>query len=190
MTLPSNIRIFFGIDLNEATKKSIGHFIQSLKKASKTYAIRWSRPENLHITLQFLDNFKSDDLHHLLDNVKKQLKNMSIKLSFSFTTLDLYPSPYHPRVIVLDVVPQSELESLSRAIGAGITASAYKTEDRAYRAHVTLGRIKQPNDVSLQFLNKQVVPIFEEITMDEIVLFRSEPQTCGSLYTVLERLSF
>ena len=69
-------------------------------------------------------------------------------------------------------------------------ASNYQSENRPFRAHLTLGRIKHTH-ANLNFLSEFTnTPVAEDILLKEIVLFRSEPQPEGSRYSVLERIGF
>jgi len=188
MTMPPVIRIFFAIDLPEAAKKKINSYLLALKKKAKTNAIRWSKPENLHITLQFLPEVQSAHLPKLLKHVQEKLKGGIKQSKIHFGKLCLFPNPYRPRVIVLEVTPQEELAGLSALVGAGINEAAYDTEDKPFRAHLTLGRIKHPQGVKLDFLNEADALEIEDLPFDDIALFRSEPQAEGSLYTVIERI--
>src|SRR5579885_645675 len=188
MTLPPVIRIFFAIDLPEPAKERLGSYISTLKKKAKTNGIRWTKPENLHITLQFLAEVHSEHLPELVRNVRSRIEGTLQGATLTFGSLHLFPSPYRPRVIVLNVAPQDELTVLSELIGEGIKASNYKIEDRPFRAHLTLGRIKQPQGVNLGFLDDSQPVELEEIDVREIVLFRSEPQPEGSKYTIMEKL--
>ncbi|RDI40064.1 RNA 2',3'-cyclic phosphodiesterase [Aquicella lusitana] len=189
MTLPPAIRIFFAIDLPLSAKEKIGSFIGALKKKSKSNAIRWTKPENLHITLQFLAEIKAADLPELVRNVRGRLARLDKSSTIKLGTLHLFPTPYRPRVIVLDVAPQEQLASLAELIGHGIKATGYEVEDRPFRGHLTLGRIKQPQGIQLGFLNEVELPAIEEIELNEVVAFRSEPQPEGSVYTPLERIN-
>lgn len=188
MTLPAVIRIFFAIDLPIAVKEKVGAFIDTLKKKSISKAIRWTVPENLHITLQFLPEVRAEHVTQILDHVRVHRQNMSQPIIIHLESVHLFPSPYRPRVIVLTVTPQEALAVLAERIGCGIQAAHYTIEDRPFRAHLTLGRIKQPREVSLRFLSSGVVPEVGPIPVNEVVLFRSEPQREGSLYTPLARL--
>jgi len=188
MTLPPVIRIFFALDLPMAQKEKIGKLIGSLKKVAKSHAIRWTKSENLHITLQFLAEVQSADLNRLSQNVKQHL-NSKQQIKLKLGNIQLFPSPYRPRVIVLSVEPQAELAMLAEQVGKGIIQSDYAIDTRPFRAHLTLGRIKQPQGVDLHFLN-EVEPIaIDETFVEEIIMFRSEPQPDGSAYTALERIS-
>lgn len=190
MTLPAVIRIFFAIDLPTPTKEAIGRYIGLLKKKSKSNAIRWSRPENLHITLQFLAEVKSEDLPKLLEKVRDKLTVSLKNCPIQFGGLQLFPNPFRPRVIVLEIAPQEELAMLSRLIGEGVTAAAYEIENRPFRAHLTLGRIKQPHGLNLNFISEAELPNIEVVEIAEVVLFRSEPQPEGSQYSVIEKIKF
>lgn len=188
--MTSMIRVFFAIDLPEPVKKKLGMFISALKKKSRSHQIRWARVENLHITLQFLAKVHPEDISQLIENVRAELRAGIKNATIQFGAPRLFPNPYHPRVIVLDVLPQEELAMLSGLIGQGIKASHYDVEDRPFRAHLTLGRIKHPQGVKLDFLRDLPQSEMETIDVDEVVLFQSEPHPEGSHYTPLERLAF
>jgi len=188
MTLPPVVRIFFAIDLPPETKHHLGKFISILKKQSKSHAIRWTKPDNLHITLQFLAEVRTEHLATLIKNVRAKIEGAMKASSFSFGKLHLFPNPYRPRVIVLEITPQEVLANLSQLIGHGIIASDYEIESRPFRAHLTLGRIKHAQGVSLNFLSECQIPEIGKVEMNDVVLFRSEPQPEGSKYTVIERI--
>lgn len=188
MIMPSVVRVFFAIDLPQDVKETIGQFICALKKKSRSKAIRWSQPENLHITLQFLAEVESERLPALVESVKMSMKNVLSHVSLTFGEIHLFPTPFRPRVIVLDVTSQKELAALSAAIGEGVKAAHYEIDRRPFRAHLTLGRIKNPQGVSLRFLSEVEPLVVGELDINEVVLFRSEPCVDGSRYTALERL--
>ncbi|MBV9575202.1 MAG: RNA 2',3'-cyclic phosphodiesterase [Gammaproteobacteria bacterium] len=189
MKLPPVIRIFFAIDLPQSAKAKLSEFISQLKKKSKSHAIRWTRPENLHITLQFLAEVKTEDLPLLSNQVRAHIEKNHLQLGLTLGSLALFPHPYRPRVIVFNIFPQDKLNLLSQAIGKGIVASHYEIEDRPFRPHLTLGRIKHTQGIHLQFLSEIALPKIENIPVNEVVLFRSEPQPEGSAYTPLERIA-
>lgn len=189
MTLPKVWRIFFAIDIAPDLKTALGEFITTLKNQSRSQAIRWSCPENLHITLQFLAQVASDDVPVILEAVKEVVKKEAQKTRFKLGRLEVFPSRFRPRVIVIDIEAQAGLAELSAKIGKGIQAANYEIEEKPFRAHLTLGRIKQPQGVRLQFLDEVECPIKEEVIVEEVTLFRSEPRSEGSSYTVIERIS-
>lgn len=189
MTLPSVVRIFFAIDLPADVKDKIGQYICMLKKKSRTHGIRWSRPENLHITLQFLAEVNNDHLPLLMEKVKQHMARVVCHPLLSFGSIKLFPTHYRPRVIVLDISEQEALAELALVIGEGIKEAHYEIEKRPFRAHLTLGRIKDANRVSLDFLAEANGVGVGQIDISEVVLFRSDPHEDGSRYTALEKLA-
>lgn len=188
MTLPPVIRIFFAIDLPIAVKQEIGKFIGVMKKRAKKNAIRWTKPENLHITLHFLAQVHTEHLAQLLENVRTKVKNLHKKPIIKTVGLHLFPNPYRPRVIVLELNSQEQLNELVDLIGQGIQLTQYKIEERPFRAHLTLGRIKYPR-MDLNFLSELPIPSIEQLEVNEVILFRSEPQSEGSLYTPIDKIA-
>lgn len=188
MTLPSIIRIFFALDLQADVKEKLGEFISTLKKSAKTNAIRWTTPDNLHITLQFLAEVRTEHLSLLLQNVRQQLTGVIQQSEAHLGIMQLFPNPYRPRVIVLTIEPQDLLAKLANAIGQGIKETSYEIEERPFRGHLTLGRIKYAQGINLNFLSELTIPTLSPIHVKEVVLFRSEPVDHGSKYTVLDRI--
>lgn len=187
MTLPPSIRIFFAIDLPPVVKDKMKAFILALKKRAKTNAIRWTKPENLHITLQFLPSVTSGDLSDLIGRVRGRLMEQVEQTVIAFGHLHLFPSAFHPRVIVLDVTPQQLLAELSSQIGKGIEEAGYQIEDRSFKAHLTIGRIKNIH-LDLGFLSEFTLPAIEPMVVNKVVMFRSEPMPDGSHYTPLDEM--
>lgn len=188
MTLPTVIRIFFAIDPPASIKEQIGDYISQLKKKSRSHAIRWTRSENLHITLQFLAEVKTEHVDKMLKQVRSEIEESLGSLTIQIEKVHLFPTPFRPRVIVLDVSPQETLADLSALIGKGIMACDYEIESRPFRAHLTIGRIKHPQGVQLAFLQDVPIPAIRTIPVEEVVLYRSEPQPEGSKYSVIDRV--
>lgn len=189
MMLPPVVRVFFALELPEVLKQKIGEYISALKKKSKPHAIRWTRKDNLHITLQFLAEVRSEDLASLIDKVHNKIKKRIKPLEFKVGELQLFPTPFRPRVIVLEITPLDALAELATLIGKGIVENKYQIDERPFRAHLTLGRIKQPQGLDLSYLTQVTKPAWEPVPLSEVVLFRSEPHSEGSIYTALSRLA-
>lgn len=186
MMLPPVIRIFFAIDLPPMLKTQVAAFIAEMKKKSRTNAIRWTKPENLHITLQFLANVQTEDLSTIINHARSEITETLEHVTFQLGGIKLFPYPFRPRVIVLDVIPHADLAMIATAVGKAVERCGYELEKRAYHPHVTLARIKHSQDVNMSFINACSVPEFGKIQIEEVKLYRSEPGMDGSRYTELE----
>ena len=189
MILPPVVRVFFAIDLSDNIKARLADYLDSLKKISKNKHIRWSKPENLHITLQFLAEVEGSHIDAMIKQVQAELAAVIKPFHISLRSIHLYPDPHRPRVLVVDVIPQAALTQLSALIGNGIKKIGYEIESRPFRAHMTIGRIKTAQMNSLNFLADVEPPMVGEIDIDEVVLFQSEPHPEGSRYIPLQRIA-
>ena len=52
-SLPDQVRLFVACEIPEDVKQTIGGVIETLRGRSGT-AVRWIRPEGVHVTLKFL----------------------------------------------------------------------------------------------------------------------------------------
>jgi 2'-5' RNA ligase len=188
MILPPVVRVFFAIDLPDNTKEMLAEYIESLKLLSKSSHIRWSRTENLHITLQFLAEVNSEHIDQMIALVEAELLAEIKHFKISLRELHLYPDPYRPRVLVVDIAPQAALASLSAKIGAGIQKAGLEIEARQFRGHMTIGRFKTVQKSAVNFLAKADAPDVGDIEINEVVLFQSVPHSDGSHYIPLRRI--
>ena len=189
MTTPPMMRLFFAVDLSHFFKERVGEFLHELKKKTKGQQIRFSRQENLHITLQFLPEVKSSVVEQLIASVTESITGFE-SFNINLAKIVLFPNPYRPRVIVLDIEPQQIIKNLSLMIGQSIQSIGLPIEEKSFRAHLTIGRITNPQDVNLRLLPLQATPQFPALIVDQVKLYRSEPQTNGSNYTELAVINF
>lgn len=173
------LRIFFAIDLPKETKDILQHLLKQLQSKHKHEQIRWSKPENLHITLQFLKQVKIEDIPTMVNQVREQLTGFK-HFNLEIGSFELFPHPEHPRVLSLAVEPHDILVDLSMRIGKGVLASGYEIETRPFRGHLTLAKINKP--LSLEDISSVQLNPF---SVSEITLFQSEPSHQGSKYTPL-----
>lgn len=180
------LRAFFAIDLSPVIKESIGDVITQLQSTHQHHATRWSKPQNLHITLQFLSTIRHEDIETLLENVRIEIEKFSA-FKLELGELELFPTKYKPRIISLNLHQQEMLAQLSKQIGIGITATGYEIERRPFRGHLTLARL---NNINKDFTLPDIkLPNLQTVTVEEVILYASEPSKQGSHYSVLGKIS-
>jgi 2'-5' RNA ligase len=84
------------------------------------------------------------------------------------------------------------LPALVKDIDSGLAPLGIANEDRAFNAHLTLARIKEP--APLQGLRTSIAQLesveFGAFEVDRFYLFRSQPGSAGSIYTKLSEYPF
>ena len=183
------IRAFFAIDLSDSAKLMIHDIIQELQQSYAPAAVRWVKPQSLHITLQFLKLVSRQDLDSLITEVAPAIQDLP-RLAITLGPVQFFPTATHPALIALDTQPQPQLLDLSKTIGQCMAAVGIPPEKRLYRGHITLGRFnfntaKEP--VTLPALTLPALPVEKP---HEIILYQSQPKPAESHYMALHRLPF
>jgi 2'-5' RNA ligase len=87
--------------------------------------------------------------------------------------------------------PTGKLSELQQQLEHECAKDGFEKEDRAYRPHLTIARLRKPEGARL-LANDHLRMDFEpaEITLSELIVFRSELSSKGSKYTAVSRHKF
>ncbi len=111
--------------------------------------IRWSRPENVHLTLKFLgdvDEEKLDEVHTTLESLCADHTPFDTRTA----GLGAFPSARRARILWAGVrgAGFEELRSLAADLDDAIASLGFEREERPYTPHLTLGRVRgQPGNL-------------------------------------------
>jgi 2'-5' RNA ligase len=176
------MRLFTGIALAPAVTNKIA---AALKELRPTARIKWTPPENLHITCKFIGAWHEDrlgDLRAALAAVEVA-RPVPIRISrFGF-----FPNPRHPHSFFLGVQAGEELTELAASIDRALLRLGLAAETRAYHPHVTLARTKANADIRSLREHIAAMSVFDFGSFDahEFHLYESKPSAQGSVYTKL-----
>lgn len=147
----------------------------------------WVKPENVHLTIKFLGDIeadKVDSIARLLEDAAAQSRSfdISVKGVGGFPTID------NPRVLWVGVEDDKNLSHLYDNLENGLTALGFKKEDRPFKPHLTLGRIKFLKDRKGL---KERLERFKDITLgkcgvNSLCLFQSRLTPEGAVHTKLK----
>jgi RNA 2',3'-cyclic 3'-phosphodiesterase len=153
-------------------------------------AVRWTRSDQLHLTLRFYGNVRSEDLPSLKAGLESAVAGTS-PLSLTARGLGCFPSPERPNVIWIglegDVGP---LEKLQAAIERETAAFSGHSEERRFHAHLTIGRVKAVGPAARRMgevIRSARVGAVGAWEVREITLMQSRLSPAGASYTALGR---
>ncbi|MFP7255976.1 RNA 2',3'-cyclic phosphodiesterase [Terribacillus goriensis] len=161
---------FIGISPDEFIQAALAEWQDELKAYVPMKL--WPRPEELHITLQFLGPATDEQL----DKIKSAWQKQGFGKAFSLEVagVDTFGSPKQPRVVWAGVKPFDPLQALYQQVTASTMTAGFQRENRPYRPHITLGKKWGSGKVEgpLPLLDKHLtVPFF----VDKVTLYRIEP---------------
>lgn len=188
MTWPPIIRVFFAIEFEPAVILTLKKVLSVLKKNARLGSIRWTKPQNFHITLKFIPTLYTKNLPQLEANIDFMVKKYPGNISLQIENCIALPHSLHPRVIALEVLSREQLLPLVTDLNVICdNLPLAKPDERSFRPHITLGRVKHPKEIGFPTWKYDNMPIIPPVTLKHITLFRSEPFDDGSHYTVIKR---
>ena len=181
------MRLFCGIDLPEDVRERLERLLMHLRPAAH---LKWVTVYNLHLTLKFVGEWPEEKLPQLETALRSIPKRPAIALEVR--GLGWYPNARNPRVFWAAVQGGDALPALAHDIEATLEPLGIAKETRAFTAHLTLARIKEP--VPLEALRNAAATVdtaeFGSFHVDRFYLFRSQPGSAGSIYTKLSDFPF
>jgi 2'-5' RNA ligase len=178
------VRSFLAVALPEHVRDACSELARQLGDAPGGDGVRWTRAEGYHLTLRFLGNVAVERLPEIAKRTEEELAAFApfaLRLTHAFG----FPTPKRPRVIAVGTDPTQPLEALAQRIEAAVEAAGLAPETRAFRPHLTLGRVRSRRHPTL---DRAVVPGAPEFRVAEVVLFRSDLARDGARYTPLETI--
>lgn len=105
--------------------------------------IRWVRPETLHLTLAFLGDIPEESLEKIGRSMLS-IGDVFAPVEIAVGGIGAFPSLTRPRVIWLGVDGGEKLAALQAAVANELRALDLPCDDRPFRPHLTLGRVRRP----------------------------------------------
>lgn len=180
------IRAFVAVPLPEEARSCV----EGVQRRLRGFAgVKWVEPENFHVTLRFLGNSPPELVQRLAQTL---LRTLSDQKAFSLTLAGVgaFPSARRPQAIWVGVSEgKSRLEELARITEESAVASGFAPEERPFRAHLTIGRVKAspaPSGLSAAIMAEAEGAEIATITVENVVLMQSELRRSGPIYTPIE----
>lgn len=175
-------RLFLALELPADIRLELSRLQQELIKSFRHSKIRWTPPENLHITLHFLGDVALEQMQRLQDDLRR-LKYPD-PFSLALEHIGAFPSPKKPRIIMAETSVHPFLFLLRRRIADAIVGNGIDIEGKQFRPHVTLGRVSAQSETFPEKIS-ELQPL--RFKVEEFVLMESTLTPDGSEYRVIER---
>lgn len=181
-------RTFCAIELPETVRERLADHAKQLRQEVPQASASWSKPENVHLTLKFFGNVPTQNLAKIsaaAARVAGEFSPFQIRIGGT----GVFPRRSRPQVLWIGVEDSSgRLSELQRRLEEEFAREGFAKEDRGYRPHLTIARLRRPEDAR-QLAEAHIQHKFDliEIRIIEFVLFRSQLSPKGSIYTVISK---
>jgi RNA 2',3'-cyclic 3'-phosphodiesterase len=186
MTSEKNIRAFLAIEPPDNVLQAMVRLQEKLKREIGG-RISWTRPQGQHLTLKFFGDIAMDDVTNISEVVKTRVTT-GWSLNLIIEKMGVFPDARKPRVLWCGISGDvAKLAALQKQLDDDFAGIGFPTEDRLFRPHLTLGRIKDPHGLTGldMAMKKHGAFAAGEFTSKELILFQSRLTPQGALYTRL-----
>ena len=181
------IRTFVAVPIPGAWEEYLGAVVRDL--AGLTQGVSWTRPGNLHLTVRFLGDLDESDASRVGEAVARGVEGTAAP-RVTLGAIGSFPSLGRPRVLWAGVAQgEPELLALGRTVNAAIDAAGFARDDKPFRPHLTLGRVRE-GARGLESLRGYALPapLPPAAFLDRIIVMKSDLHPSGARYTALREV--
>jgi 2'-5' RNA ligase len=145
------------------------------------------KPENVHLTLKFLGDIDPGQVKPILDVLGRIADNIK-PFSLEAKGVGCFPNLRNPRVVWIGIEDGgAKALTLHTSVEDAMEGLGFVKEKRAFRSHLTLGRIKNPKGKTQ--LVEEIRQIgnrsLGQIDVAALTFFQSQLHRDGAIYTPL-----
>jgi len=183
------IRTFLALDLDEPIRLRISKVAGCIGEGNAK--VRWVDLKNLHVTLKFLGNVADEALADVCNAVNEVAAGAE-PFGFKLRGVQAVPPVGRLRMFWVGAIDDSGLMGeLYGQLEQVLAALGFPKDNRLFRPHVTLARVKYASDpaalrvAAKRFANED----FGNQWASEVTVYSSELTPRGPIYTPLSRAS-
>jgi len=182
-------RTFFALDIDEALRRELAGVAGGIDCGDAR--IHWVRPENLHVTMAFLGDV-SDEVLRDVCGVAAETAGGIEPFDFAVPGLSCVPPRGPVRMVWADATdPTGRMAALHDELGSRLGGLGFPPEQRRFRGHITLGRVKRARGPSAGRIRGSVGALAILAGPDqhatELVAYGSRLTPDGPVYTPIVR---
>jgi len=181
------IRTFVAAEISLDVRARAAALIKKLRATPAR--VHWVEPDNLHLTLKFLDNVETERIPQVCREIIKVTRRLP-QFEFHSFGVGAFPDATRPRTVWIGVGEGSQqLIELHDAIDGALDGMGFRSEHRRFRPHLTIGRVRGTEGV------EELAELMAEFAdydcgatiVEDAVVFASKLDREGPLYEVLGR---
>lgn len=188
------MRLFVAVGLPEIVRVHAFEVVHAMQRALRSAGesprgpnVKWTRENNLHITIHFLGEVADADVAPLCESLKGVSRAGEMRLRIDGA--EMFPPAGPIRIVAIGV--KGDTDRLSRVhddIESRCEAFGIPAEAREYRPHVTIGRARPPLPSRVRsMLARGVSAAGPEFSVTEFVLIESRLNDRGPDHAVAAR---
>ncbi len=182
-----NLRTFLAFGLPSGVTRRVAAIQRDL--AARGLKMKWIRPENVHLTIKFLGNVPVAELEKVAQ-AASDITARSAPMSLRLQGLGVFPGIKRPNVLWTGLTGDNRsLIEFHDRLEEALAGAGFEKDRRAFKAHLTIARIKSAVDPRRLAEAMEECGQFPETELParQLTLYKSELRPSGAVYTVLQQ---
>jgi len=180
---------FCGDTVPGAVREEVVRVQRELQALVPRDVVRWTKPEQFHLTLRFLGDVPSTQVTGLRESIGTACAGTP-PLHLRAQGVGFFPNARSPRVIWVGINDkENRLGTFQKKIESAVQTYTVERGGERFAGHITLGRFKEHNRLDnnelTNYSQSMKSRLFGEWTAREIEIIRSELLPAGPRYTSL-----
>lgn len=173
------IRTFIAVDIPQFEK--VTDLIDRLKRSGARLSV--PKAHGLHLTLKFLGDIEEGSADDILEILQKGAGEFA-QFNVNIRCVGGFPKMRNPRVLWIGIEDEGKLSEIAGAVDLGLSSIGFKREERAFRSHITVARVKSRAGIerAINILSEYEDTLFGEFRVREIKLKKSTLTPTGAIY--------
>lgn len=178
------IRSFLAFDIPDEVRGKLSNLVADFREKEKR--IKWVDVENLHVTMKFFGDIEEE---FLFGEISSQIEAVTAKnkaINLYCQGIGVFPNWKYPSVVWAGFSGDSEsIIKLQSGIENALLDSDVHKDERMFRLHLTLGRVKGriKNSPIVDLVEKLGPVKFGEVPVKRLLLYKSVLTKAGPVYT-------
>lgn len=147
--------------------------------------LRWVKAQNIHLTIKFLGDIREASIPDVASAMQSAARGFG-PLDLTVQGMGVFPNIKRPRVLWIGLGGQVDLLGhLQTELEEALEGAGFARENRPFKAHLTLGRVK--GFVKSRLLSDAIQELGHysprPFQVHQLVLFQSDLRPQGAVYT-------
>ncbi len=182
------VRTFIAINLDGSLHNTLTEVVERF--ASSKASVRWVAPENTHLTLKFLGGVDEKMLPEVYAACERAAEGFG-PIDLEMKAVGCFPGMKRPKVVWLGIEKGTEeVKKLQQKVEGELEHVGFPREDREFKAHLTIGRVKGRQGISnlCRLLEEERNIFIGSMRADKISVMKSKTHSSGPVYTELKAI--
>jgi len=183
------LRAFVALDLDATSVRRVARVSDRMRMASGAPSASWTPATKFHVTLKFMGELPEDAVAPLAKALAPLVEGKPAPPPSTFA-LEAFPRAAGARILVAELAdPGGAMAKLAERIDKLASKHGVPKEDRRFRPHVTLARLKLVYDAR-RWIRPELAEVAGEVRATHLTLYSSTAGAEGSVYAPLARFAF